>query len=304
VNSRERIGVYLLSVPERLLRSATGLSAGLLRELSDVAIPVTLRSTRLYQNLVESTLRFLIEQVAEVEGAYPESSKLAEDFAVRRAAGNGIEIAGILAFHASPVWVMAVLADLSGAGRHLIAEIAAELKANHLLDATAEFTTVDELLAGLEKFSAHTAGTINTPPLDTKSLREEWQRLRTNAASIRVPAAASLEEMWRELRKEAEVQGRSVFALSSMLALAAAASLPDKLVWLSKSAPVAARRTGALAGEALLGHYRVTLNEIRSAGYLRYWVREFRPYLRAAAEQFSPKRLSLTQKLIDKARNR
>jgi len=45
----------------------------------------------------------LIEQVGEVEGAYPAEGQLSEDFAVRRAAGNGIELAGILAFRASPV---------------------------------------------------------------------------------------------------------------------------------------------------------------------------------------------------------
>lgn len=81
------------------------------------------------------------------------------------------------------------------------------------------------------------------------------------------------------------------------------AALPEQLVWLSKSAPLAARRTGALLGESLLGHYRSTLDEIHRTGYLQYWVREFRPYLRAAAEQFSPRRPTLTQRLIDRARS-
>lgn len=214
-----RIGNYLLSVPERLVRSATGISAGLLHELSGVAIPAAVRRTRLYQNLVENTLRFLIEQVAEVDGAYPESAKLADDFAVRRAAGNGIEMVGLIAFRASPVWVMAALADLSGAGRHLIREIAAELKSHQLLDPRREFTTMDELLAGLETFSEHTANTINTPPLDTRALRREWNVLRANAAALPTPAVDSIEALSSDLRNEAQHQGRSVFALSSMMAL-------------------------------------------------------------------------------------
>jgi len=303
VTLRQRIGNYLLSLPERLVRSATGISAGLLRELSDVAIPAAIRRTRLYQNLVESTFRFLIEQVAEVEGTYPESEKLAEDFAIRRAAGNGIEMVGLIAFRASPVWVMAALADLSGAGRHLIREIAAELKTHHLLDPDREFTTMDELLSGLETFSEHTANTINTPPLDTRTLRQEWKELRTNAAALPTPAIESLEALWNDLRNESQTQGRSIFALSSMMALSAIGSLPEQMVWLSKSAPIAARRTGALLGEALLGHYRQTLDEIHRTGYLRYWVREFRPYLRAAAEQFAPARPTLTQKLLGRAAN-
>ena len=34
-------------------------------------LPDGVRRTRLYQNLVDTTLRFLIEQVGGVEGAYP-----------------------------------------------------------------------------------------------------------------------------------------------------------------------------------------------------------------------------------------
>jgi hypothetical protein len=56
---------YLLSLPERVARSALGLGAGTARELGQVALPAV-REGRLYQNLVEATLRFLIEQVGGV----------------------------------------------------------------------------------------------------------------------------------------------------------------------------------------------------------------------------------------------
>ena len=98
----------------------TALASGLVREVGEVTIPLAIRRGRLYQNLVEATLRFLIEQVGQVEGVFPGEEKLSEDFLARRTAGNGIELIGILAFRASPVWVLAALADASGAGRHLI----------------------------------------------------------------------------------------------------------------------------------------------------------------------------------------
>ena len=68
-----RVSNYLLSLPERAVRSATALGGGLARELGEVAIPAALRRTKLYENLVDSTLRFLIEQVGQVEGAYPDA---------------------------------------------------------------------------------------------------------------------------------------------------------------------------------------------------------------------------------------
>ena len=70
---------FLLSLPERGLRSVTALAGGVLRELGEVSIPQTIRRSQLYRNLVEATLRFLIEQVGQVKGVYPGEDKLSED---------------------------------------------------------------------------------------------------------------------------------------------------------------------------------------------------------------------------------
>ena len=68
---REQLKGYLYSIPERFLRSLTGLGGGAAREVSEVLLPARVRRSRLYQSLVGSTLRFLIEQVGQIEGAYP-----------------------------------------------------------------------------------------------------------------------------------------------------------------------------------------------------------------------------------------
>src|SRR6186997_235381 len=166
---------YLLSLPERTLRSASGMAGGLLHEIGEVTLPRALRQSQLYQNLVEASLRFLIEKVGQVEGVYPSEEKLAEDFLVRRTAGNGIELIGILAFRASPVWVLAALADVSGAGKYLIREIATSLKEAGLLDPDTEFSTVNQMLDGLEGSAGKMASNINAPPLDVATLRKEWE---------------------------------------------------------------------------------------------------------------------------------
>lgn len=304
---RNPLPEYLLSLPERVLRSATALAAGLVREIGEAALPAAVRRTRIYQTMVEATLRFLIEQVGEVEDAYPPEGKLTEDFLLRRTAGNGIELVGILTFRASPVWVMAALADLSGTGRYLIQEIAASLQQEGLLEPGTEFHTVDQLLDGLEGAAGRLAEAINTPPLDVASLRQEWSEIRRHAASIPTPALPSPNELWQfwhGLQTEAQVQERSVFELSSMMALSAVRGVPANLLWLSRSARSAARHTGRLVAGNLLDHYRTTLIDIHETGYLNYCVREFRPYLRAAAGQFALSRISLTQRLLRRgARN-
>ncbi len=289
---------FLLSLPERLLRSLSALAGGLAREVGDLTLPSRVRRTRLYTTLVDSTLRFLIEQVGQVEGAYPAGADLPADFLVRRTAGNAIEIAGIAAFHASPVWVLAALADLSGAGRELIADIAATLKREGLLEADRAFENTDQLLDGIERAAGRLAESINTPPLDVAGLKEEWAKFREEVPRANLPSPALLLREWQELKREAAAQGRTVTEVSSAMAVSAVRRLPENARWLSRAAVVGVRRTGQVLGQALLDHYTATLDEIRKTGYARYWMREFRPYLAGALRQFSPRHPSLTERLL------
>jgi hypothetical protein len=299
--ARNRLSGYLVSLPERVLRSASALAGGLLREIGEVTIPTTIRRTQLYQHLVEATLRFLIEQVGQVEGVYPGEDRISEDFLVRRTAGNGIELIGILAFRASPVWVLAALADVSGAGRQLIREISESLKEQGLLDRNTEFSNVDQMLDGLERAAGRLASNVNTPPLDVVTLRQEWQSMKSDLSRIpatNLPSVDGIRAVWADLKQESRKQNQTVFEISSVMAMSAVADLPEKARWLSASTRLAATKTGSLVAGVLLDHYRTTLKEIHETGYVRYAVRQFRPYLFAAASQFSPKHQSLTERLL------
>ena len=293
---------YLISVPERVVRAVLGFGAGVAREVGEVGLPDGIRRSRLYQNVVDGTLRFLIEQVGGAEGVYPDEEKLPDNFLTRRTAGNAVEVLGVVAFRASPVWVLAALADLCGMGRHLIPEISDALKAQGLLDKEAEFSSVDQLLDGLERTSGRLAATINAPPLDVAGLRQEWEAIRRDAAAMPVslPSRETIGGMWTELKAESARQDRSIFETSSMMAVSAARSIPDGVRWMASSTRVGATRTSQVLASALLDHYRQTLGEIRQVGYIAYATQQFRPYVRAAAQQFSPARRTLTQRLLDK----
>ncbi|MGA2714729.1 MAG: hypothetical protein ABSG41_16640 [Bryobacteraceae bacterium] len=292
---------YILSLPERAIRSLGALSGGLLREIGEVALPAAIRRTILYRTMVGVTLRFLIEQVGEVEGIYPSESRLAENFILQRTASHGIELLGILAFRASPVWVLAALADLTGGGHKLMQEIAEALKEEELLEVDARFETMDQVLGGLEKTSAHLALTLNMPPMNVAALRLEWETLKTEIKSIppdRIPALDRLERTWEALRASAQTQNRTVFAVSSLMAISTLSHVPANLLWLSKATRSAARRTSGIVGGAILDHYSTALDDISRTGFLGYWKREFRPYLRTAAAQFAPEHGSLTEQLF------
>jgi hypothetical protein len=292
---------YLLSFPERVARAMLGLGAGVVREVGDVALPDSFRRSQLYQNMVETTLRFLTEQVGGVEPTG--DRELPGNFLARRTAGNAIELLGIVAFRASPVWVLAALADVCGAGRALIPEIAGALKAQGLLDQDAQFASVDEILDGLEKTSSRLAANVNTPPLDVAALREEWRALREATRGLQpeaLPSKDAIVGLWTQLVGAAAQQNTTIFQTASMMAVTAVRSLPENVRWLSAASCTAAARTGQVFAAALLDHYRQTLAEIQQTGYVTYTAEQLRPYVHAAARQFSPQHRTITERLLDK----
>jgi hypothetical protein len=134
-------------------------------------------------------------------------------------------------------------------------------------------------------------------------LRKEWQAIREEARGLpaaSLPSPDTISNLWAQLKAESARQDRSVFETSSVMAVSAARAVPGGVRWLSASARVGAARTGHIVAAALLDHYRQTLSDIQQVGYLAYAGRQFRPYVRAAAAQFSPKRRTLTQRLLER----
>src|SRR5260370_29840365 len=117
-----------------------------------------------------------------------------------------------------------------------------------------------------------------------------------------LPCAELLRGHWDELKAEAAAQHKPVFAVSSLMALSAISRTPDTLLRLARAANKAVWRTRQLFGAPLLAHYSETLRNIRERGYAAYSADEFRPYLLAAACQFSPTNPSWPDRLIKRPR--
>ena len=64
--------LYGISLPERLLRSAVGLTAGTAREIAEFVIPQAFQSSKSYQVAIRNSLNFLLQSVAEVPEEQPD----------------------------------------------------------------------------------------------------------------------------------------------------------------------------------------------------------------------------------------
>jgi hypothetical protein len=199
--------------------------------------------------------------------------------------------------------VLAALADVAGFGRPLIPEIAESLSKEGLLGPEGSFATMEQLLSGLERSSGQLAESIHAPPLDVAGLREEWRKFAAEARRLpapQLPSTGAIARVWQDLRTTAEREQRSVFEVSSLLAVSAVGALPERARVLSKAAAIVLKHGGAAVSNALLEHYRLSLAQLREAGFVRYGVRQLTPYTRAAIAAFHPSRETSTGRLLDR----
>ena len=170
--------------------------------------------------------------------------KARRGFLLRRATGNGIELIGCRAFRASPGGYSR-RSRTSRASAASYSEIAESLKKEDLLAPDESFATMDQLLSGLERSSGQLAETVNTPPLDVAGLRQEWRKFVGRARQLpapQLPRCRAVTRLWQDLRATAERERRSVFEVSSLLAIAAVGELPERARVLSKSAAIVLRQ--------------------------------------------------------------
>src|SRR3954454_20886055 len=106
--------VFLVSLPERLARSVAVLVGGTVHETAQLVLPRFVRRSRLYEATAKNALRIAIELVGGVQDSpTAEPEALApRRLAVRKGAGNAVEIGSIVAFGFSPLWLLAGASDV------------------------------------------------------------------------------------------------------------------------------------------------------------------------------------------------
>jgi hypothetical protein len=273
-----RRGRFLLSLPERAVRAVAATLGGTVHETAQLVLPRLVRRSRLYEASAKNLLRLTIELVGGVEAAPMREETPPRELALRKGAGNVVELGSIAAFGFSPLWLLAGASDVARGSRVYLATLVAELKAAGLLADDAEVASVDELLGALERGAGTTAGLVDIPPLELDELRRSLAELRADADSL--PTQIELAAVFAALRRAAEAEGRPLLEVSAGVGLAFLVS------------------AGKLARSELVVPYREDWRPLRREGFAAYARRVAAPYREAVAGHLDPRRPTWTERVL------
>jgi hypothetical protein len=275
-------GRFVISLPERVVRAAAAVLGGAVHETAQLALPRLVRRSRLYEATAKNLLRVAIELVGGVEGAATREDTPPRELAVRKGAGNVVELGSIAAFGFSPLWLLAAASDIARGSRTYLDALVLELKTADVIADDAEFGSVDDLLGALERGTGTAARLVDIPPLELAELRRSVAELRADAESL--PTQEELASLFAALRRTADRERRPLLEVSAGVGLAFLTC------------------TRKVGGEHVVAPYREDWRPLRREGFAAYSRRVARPYGDAAERHFDANRSTQTDRLVDRLR--
>ena len=298
--------LFSLSLPERTLRSASGVVGGTLRESASLLVPQAFQDSKTYSLMVKQMLNFLAEDVGGVERSETaEAEPQIEGFVARKAVGNFIDMAGLATLHLSPMMLLAIVSDVAYGSQAYIEELAEELKTQGVIDQDSTIHHVDDLLEAVADAAGTTAEAFSTPPLSVDGLRQTVAETRQAIKEIDprdVLPQSEVKRLWDDIRQIAVKEGVDPLAVSSAMTIYSL----GKIGTMGQGALSTVKAAGRMFDRHVIDHYTEALADIRQQGIYASLAETSKPYLEAVWDNFSTDQTTITEdilsgKLIGKA---
>ena len=293
--------VYGLSLPERVVRGLSAGVGGLVNESAARLIPAAFRSSRSYNNFIESSLRILIHDVGGVardeaeSDAVPESE---EDVSLaRKAVGGMLDFAGSATMPVSPLTVLAVINDVAYGSNVFLKQLAAELEREGIIDDSSTIHHVSDLIDVVGKTSKGAMSAAEAPPLDAAALTDTVTRLRaelSEADPASIIPQAELERVWNDMRSIADSSRLGFWQVGAAVALHSM----DRMDTVVRGSLSSVRVAGSLLDQHIVSHYADAVSDIYRRGLYETVAEASQPYTDAIWENFSPARETWTSELL------
>ena len=289
---------FLLSLPERSLRALAALATGTTMLLTETLLPESVRGTRTYKVTFGMMQAYIVERIAQIDrGVESPDEGIAEDFAQRKMVGTALEAAGLFLVGASPLWIFAILADVSGGGKLFLDRLTAQLKAQGVIEAETDFTRLEEVLDAVQQASSKTATVIDTPPLSGPALRKMMAEIQSHYRDTFRSTAGlipTLESLWTKMEGLSKGDRTLFNRLAGMMTV-------DALEFGKRGGKTAASVGTAglqLFDERILRSYRRTLSSVSDEGVMIYLRSHYAPYFTAARRHFDAGLGSWTERTL------
>lgn len=298
---------YLMSLPERTIRSLAAVAGGTTSLLTETLFPDSLRGTTMYKIFVGDAQRFVIQKVAQVQNEPGQAGGAAgvagqsPDYVQRKMVGSALEAAGLLAMHFSPLWVFAVAGDAAAGSNEFLQRLVVQLKRNNVVPPEAQIAGLQDLLAVIQEASRRSASAVDTPPLSREEISkmasdmtENYRRMFSKMTNL----LPRFETLWSRMESLARRENVSLERLGGILTV-------DVASWGRKGfgTVMAVGQTGSeLFGEKVLASYDRTLDAVAQEGFTGYLAKHMKPFLQAATDHFSPAKKTWTESMLGMGR--
>lgn len=286
---------YYLSLPERSIRAGAALLTGVTNLATETLLPKLVKDSVTYRVTFGMLQQFITTKIAgiEKEAAY---KQMDDQYVLKKTAGSIVEGIGLFSIRFSPVWMLAILSDITGGTKVYLKRLVEAYKKEGILEEDEGYDNFLDLLEGLSKTSELGLTAFDMPPISKAEFLEYKKALQENMSDQKNTASAlfrDLEGLWNRMITLEQKEAIDISEISGAMAISAMKVAGAKGFLFTKST---VNVTYATLHEQMIGPYKETLDEMGKVGFARYSKEQLIPHISKAIEHYDTQALTYTQK--------
>lgn len=297
----ETEALYIATLPERTVRSVVSMVMGVTSLGTKLLVPKMIKDSSTYKVTFGMLQQFLIQKIAEVEEEKQEF-QVKDQYMVRKMAGSFIEGIGLFSFHFSPVWLLAIISDVTGGSTVYLDRLIKDMKKQNIIEEDKAYPSVYDLLEGIHESSKMGVDVMDLPPIN----REEWLLIKNQLgtqfqenASDTKAIFKDLEMVWQKMNQIGKAENLSLSKLNGTMTLSLMKSSGKKGVDITKSTVLSSYQ---LFHEVVIRSYLDSIEEVQLKGKKQYFSEHMAPFVKQFSRHYDKSRKTLTEKLLRNGR--
>jgi len=289
--------LYIATLPERTIRSAVSATMGISSLATRLLLPKFIKESTTYRVSFGMLQEFLIQKIAEIEQE-EKAFEVKDKYVIRKTAGSFIEGIGLVSIRFSPVWMLAIISDVSGGSKIYLDRLVKDMKKQHLVDDTYEYKSVNDLLEGISGLSKLGVNAIDMPPI-TKDEFAELKRdlsasLNDNMEQTK-QMMKELETVWNKMQHVGKQENLSISKMNGAMTLDLMKQAAIRGVDMTKSTVTS---TYDLFNELVIKSYMDSIDEVVKKGRKKYLVEHMTPFIKQFSKLYKKEHVTMTEKVI------